>query len=271
MKIICAVKYVPDVDKFQFDFEKNVVIRHNIRMILNPDDAKAVGLALEMKRRNKNVIVEVICMGPHSVLPLVKDLVRMNVDQATLLSDARCVGSDSYITSKILGTYLKTQKADLILTGNHSLDGDTSHVPSQIADFLNLPHMYGVTTINMETYTCKEIEFTAESEMSTIRFSMNLPGILSLCKDAKYKMPYIKYEDMNKDVDDKIIFLNLEDLGLQKDEVGLNGSLTKVKRTFVKEYRKRDQEIVRTDENGIEEIFEFLKKHGYLGGKARDE
>jgi electron transfer flavoprotein beta subunit len=131
--------------------------------------------------------------------------------------------------------------------------------------------MYGVTTVSMDTYTRKEVEFTAESEMSTIRFSMNLPGILSLCKDAKYKMPYIKYEDLDKDVDDKIKILNLEDLNLQKDEVGLSGSLTKVKRTFVKEYRKRDQEIIRTDENGIEEIFGFLKKHGYLGGIARDE
>lgn len=271
MKIICTVKYVPDVDKFQFDFEKNVVIRHNIRMILNPDDAKAIGLALEMKRRDKDVKVEVICMGPHSVLPMVKDLVRMNVDRVTLLSDARFVGSDSYITSKILGTYLKTQKADLILTGNHSLDGDTSHVPSQIADFLNLPHMAGVTAIQLDNCTQEEVQFTAENEMSTIQFSMKLPGVLSLSKDSKYKMPYIRYEDMNKDVDDRIEILTLEDLSLKNDEVGLSGSLTKVKRTFVKEYRKRDQEIVKTDEDGIEEVFQFLQKYGYIGGKVRDE
>jgi electron transfer flavoprotein beta subunit len=271
MKIICAVKYVPDVDKFQFDFEKNVVIRHNIRMILNPDDGKAVGLALEMKKRDSSVSVEVLCMGPKSVLPMVKDLVRMGVDKVTLLSDTRFVGSDSYITSKILGTYLENQKADLIITGNHSMDGDTSHVPSQLADHLKLPHMYNIVQFYMDTMKNRQVEFTVENEMKRIRFSMKLPGILSLSKDAAYRLPYIGYEEMNRETGDRITILNAEDLGFDAHEVGIKGSKTKVKRTFVKEYRKRDQETISTDADGIEKIYQFLQKNGYVGGKVRDE
>lgn len=271
MKIICAVKYVPDVDKFQFDFEKNVVIRHNIRMILNPDDAKAVGLALAIKKSDPKVKVEVLCMGPKSVLPMAQDLIRMGVDQVTLLSDVRFIGSDSYITSKILGTYLNKKKVDLILTGSHSLDGDTSHVPSQIADFLSLPHMTGVTELHMDAMEKSRIEFTSENEMKRIRFSMQLPGILSLCKDAKYKMPYIRYEDVNQNVDQFIQTLTMEDLGLHAAEVGIEGSLTKVKRTFVKEYKLRNQEVIGTNEEGIEKIYQFLKNNGYIGGEKHDE
>ncbi|SDI35895.1 electron transfer flavoprotein subunit beta/FixA family protein [Proteiniclasticum ruminis] len=271
MKIICTVKYVPDVDKFQFDFEKNVVVRHNIRMILNPDDTKAVGLALAMKKSDPKVKVEVLCMGPKSVLPMAKDLIRMGVDQVTLLSDARFVGSDSYITSKILGTYLYKQKADLILTGSHSLDGDTSHVPSQVADFLSLPHMTGVTEFHLSGMEQGRVEFTSENELKRIRFSMKLPGILSLSKDAKYKLPYIRYEDVNLNVDQFIQTLTLEDLDLDIAEVGLQGSLTKVKRTFVKEYKLRNQEVIGTDEDGIERIYQFLKNNGYIGGKKYAE
>ncbi len=270
MKIVCTVKYVPDVDKFQFDFEKNVVIRHNIRMILNPDDGKALGLALALKKSDPMIQVEVLCMGPKSVMPMVKDLIRMGADQVTLLSDAKFVGSDSYITSKILGTYLKTQEPDLILTGNHSLDGDTSHVPSQIADYLGLSHMAGVTEFHEETIKQNRVEFTSENEMKKIRFSMKLPGVLSLSKDAKYKLPYIRYEDLNQDVEDRIQILSMEDLGLSPVEVGIQGSLTKVKRTFVKEYKLRDQEVIGVDDEGIEKIYDFLKLHGYLGGKTHD-
>lgn len=271
MKIICAVKYVPDVDKFQFDFEKNVVIRHNIRMILNPDDGKAVGLALELKKSNIDIKVEIVCMGPKSVLPMVEDLVRMGVDKVTLLSDMRFVGSDSYITSKILGMYLKKQDADLILTGNHSMDGDTSHVPSQMADMLGFPHMYNIVDFHMDAMNDRQVEFTTENEVKRIRFSMKLPGVLSLSKDAKYKLPYIRYEQMSNEVGESIRILNAEDLGLGADEVGLLGSKTKVKRTFVKEYMKRDQEVITTDAEGIEKIYEFLKKNGYVGGKVQDE
>ena len=46
MKIICMVKFVPDVDKFMFDFESNTVERKNVRMIINPEDGCGVGFAL---------------------------------------------------------------------------------------------------------------------------------------------------------------------------------------------------------------------------------
>lgn len=129
MKIICMVKIVPDVDKFQFDFEKNTVVRENIRMIINPDDASGIGFALKVKSILPETQVEVVTMGPKSVLPLIEDLVRRGVDHATLISDQLFAGSDSYATSKILAKYISRSKYDFILTGTHAIDGDTSHVP----------------------------------------------------------------------------------------------------------------------------------------------
>ncbi|MBR0577388.1 electron transfer flavoprotein subunit beta/FixA family protein [Proteiniclasticum sp. BAD-10] len=266
MKIICMVKYVPDVDKFQFDFDKNVVIRHNIRMILNPEDAKAVGLALEIKRKDPSTFVEVLCMGPKSVLPMINDLARIGVDRVTLLSDHLFVGSDSYITSKILGMYLSRQRFDLILTGNHSIDGDTSHVPSQVADLLGLPQMGKVVSVMTDNISRANLCFISENDSAKITFTMDLPGVLSISKESAYKLPYLRYEDTQRSIEDKITILTGEDLGITKSEVGIAGSLTKVKRTFVKEYKKRAQQIVQVDDAGIDKTYEFLRSHGYLGG-----
>src|SRR6056297_1374064 len=152
MKIICLVKYVPNVEDIQYDFEKNVLIRDNVKLILNPDDACAVAFALEMKKEINDLEIEVVTMGPKAVIPFVEDLLRRDVDKAALISDNLYAGSDTYATSKVLGHYLKEKDYDCILTGTHSLDGDTAHVPSQLGDILNLNQMSNIIKIDKDSF-----------------------------------------------------------------------------------------------------------------------
>lgn len=264
MKLICMVKIVPDVDKFKYDFETNTVVRENVRMILNPDDSSAVAFALKAKAANPDTIVEVVAMAPKSAMPILKDLVRVGADRVTLLCDRLFSGSDSYATSKILAGYLKTTSYDCILTGTHAIDGDTSHVPSQIAELLDLSQMSHVIRIDETEFAEGKAIFSVESDKAIATYEMPLPGVLSLQKESKYKLPYIKYEDMNREVDSQIYIITNEELNFKPNEVGLKGSLTKVNRTFVKEYQKRDQLVVANDEEGIEAVYAFLKKKGFL-------
>lgn len=264
MKIICLVKFVPDVDKFHYDFERNTVVRENVRMILNPDDASAVAYALKVKEINPNTTVEIITMAPQSILSQVEDLIRMGVDQAILISDRLFAGSDSYVTSKVLAKYIEMTSYDLILTGTHAIDGDTSHVPSQIGERLNLFQMSNVLRIDELSIDEMKVIFTVDSENSVDTYEVKLPTILSLEKASKYKLPYIKYEDLNKEVKNNIKMISNNDLNLDLNEIGIKGSLTKVSRTFVKEYKKRDQVVVKNDEEGIEKVYLFLKEKGFV-------
>lgn len=264
MKIICMVKIVPDVDKFKFDFDRNTVIRENVRMILNPDDSSAVGFALKAKSTQLDTTVEVVTMAPKSAMPLLRDLIRVGVDKVTLLSDPAFSGSDSYATSKILTKYLKSTDYDCILTGTHAIDGDTSHVPSQIGEILGLAQMSNIIHIDNSQFNESRAVFRVESDDNVSTYEMALPGILSIQKESKYKLPYIKYEDVKKEVDNKIMIITKEDINFEEGEIGLRGSLTKVNRTFVKEYEKRDKVIVKTDDEGIEMVYAFLKEKGYV-------
>lgn len=264
MKLICMAKFVPDVDKFQYDFERNTVVRDNVRMILNPDDVSAVGFALKLKAKRPETVVEVVTMGPESVIPLVEDLVRLGVDKVTLITDRRFSGSDSYATSNILARYLKRASYDCILTGTHAIDGDTSHIPSQLGDLLDLCQMSNVVNIDEDSIDETKVVFKVDSEQTVSTYEMELPGILSLQKESKYKLPYIKFDDLNKDVKEKINKISNDDLTFNPAHVGLKGSLTKVKRTFVKEYEKRDKVVVGTDDQGIETVYSFLKNKGFV-------
>jgi electron transfer flavoprotein beta subunit len=264
MKIVCLVKFVPDVDNFKYDFESNTVVRENVRIIINPDDACAVAFALKVKQNQPDTTVEIVTMAPRSVLPLVEDLLRIGVDKAAFISDPVFSGGDSYATSKVISRYLKTVDFDLILTGTHSIDGDTSHVPAQIGELLNLCQMSNVIHMDEGFLDKGKAVFTVDSEVCTSTYEVALPAVLSLQKESKYKLPYIKYEDLNRDVKCKIDMISNTELNLKPDKVGLKGSLTKVSRTFVKEYEKRDKVIVSNDEEGIERVYSFLKEKGFV-------
>jgi electron transfer flavoprotein beta subunit len=50
MKIVCLIKFIPDVEDFKYDHERNVLIREKMNQILNPEDAVAVAFALNVKK-----------------------------------------------------------------------------------------------------------------------------------------------------------------------------------------------------------------------------
>ena len=264
MKIICLVKFIPDVENFIYDYERNVLVRENVKMILNPDDACAVAFALKMKSKAPETMIEVVTMAPTSVISHLEDLLRRHIDQATLISDKAYVGSDTYITSKILASYLKGKDYDCILTGTHALDGDTSHIPAQVSELLDIGQMSNIIRIAEDLFQKSSVVVDVDSEQTVTTYEMELPAILSLQKESKYKLPHIKYKDLNLDVSHRLTVISNEQLSFNVDEVGIEGSLTKVSRTYVKTYAKKDRVIVTNNDEGIEVVYAFLKAKGYV-------
>lgn len=264
MKIICVVKYVPDVDNIRYDFENHSLDRSRARLILNPDDACAVAVALQLKEKNENSSIELVTMAPKSVRAQMEDLLRLGIDRATILCDKAFAGSDTYATSKVLATYLKKQTFHMILTGTRAIDGDTSHIPAQIGAHLDLDQIAGVIGIDLNRTDCEKAYVKVDTENSDIDFEIALPAILSFSREGGYKLPYIKREEIDKDMSHRLFYQNREDLQLLENETGEYGSLTKVYATHTKEYSKKERQVVSVDEEGIETVFHFLKNKGLL-------
>jgi electron transfer flavoprotein beta subunit len=264
MNIICLVKFVPDVDNFVYDYDRNVLVRENVKMILNPDDAAALAFALKIKDKYPETFIEVVSMAPKSIIGQLEDLLRRNVDKATLISDKAFVGSDTYITSKILAKYLKTKTFDCILTGTHALDGDTSHVPAQLGELLSLAQLSNVIKIDENNFLKNAAIVDVDWERVISTYRVNLPAILSVQKESKYKLPHIKFKNLHLDVSANIDIVSNAELDFDVKEVGIDGSLTKVSRTYPKKMEKKERVIVENNEEGIEVVYQFLKSKGYI-------
>lgn len=264
MHIVCIVKFVPDVDNFTYNYETHTIEREHSSMLINPDDAKALGFALKMKKMDPQTVIEAVSMAPRSVLPQMEDILRVGFDRATLISDPMFAGSDTYVTSRILSRLIKDIPFDCILSGTHAIDGDTSHVPSQIAQRLNLDHLNSILSIDEQSFSQSSAVVETDGETSRAAYEIALPALLSLTRDADYRLPYVRYKNLNLDVSDRLHIVSNEQLGFTPDEVGLKGSRTQVVSTHAIRHETREKKVVLLDDKGVEVIYQFLKENGFV-------
>jgi electron transfer flavoprotein beta subunit len=264
MRILCLLKLVPDVDQLRYDRERNILIRENARLMLNPEDATAVATALGFKRDAPDTYIEAVSMAPRGAMPHLEDLVRRGIDHVTLISDPRHAGSDTWATSRVLARYLGTRDFDCVFCGTHTLDGGTGQVPAQLAEALGLPLMVGICALVELISQEGQAVVDVEGETAMMRFSVALPAVLGFQYSPERKLPYIRHEDLNRDVSSRITVLGNNELGMDESELGLKGSLTQVRRLEADALEAKDPVLLRVDQDGIDKVYHWLEQKGFL-------
>lgn len=268
MKILCLIKFVPDVDSFSYDKERNVLVRENSSLILNPDDGKALGLALQLKKADPAIQVIAVTMRPLSVREQMYDVIRRGADMCVMLSDKAFVGSDTYATAKILGTYIKKECPDLILAGSETLDGGTAHIPAQLAEYLDLNLLSNVLSVSGSPVTDGEMLCDVTEGDEILTYAIKFPAVVGIAREAAFRLPFVRYFNLDKDVSGQLSILTNEELGLPDAEIGLKGSKTRVASSYVRKIEApMEERIVLMDEDeGVDYVFRYLKEKGYLHG-----
>ncbi|MGM0393685.1 MAG: electron transfer flavoprotein subunit beta/FixA family protein, partial [Thermodesulfobacteriota bacterium] len=182
--------------------------------------------------------------------------------RGTLIWDPGLEDSDGFVTSNVLSRYIAGRPCDCLLTGSLSLDGGSAQVPGQIAESLGLDQMLGVIRIDPDRFDPTRAVFQAVDETGVTTWEMAMPGVLSLTRESGYKLPYVTLTDLRRDVSEKLNVLTSKDLGFSGGEVGDAGSLTRVAASCPVTYGEKDPKIVGTDDAGITQVFDFLKKKG---------
>ena len=262
MKIICLVKFVPDTEKFVYDYETDKIDRDMSRLILNPDDKNALAFAMMQKKKDPAIYVEVVTMGPVKLEEPMKDFVRLGADQAVLISDRQFAGSDSLVTSRIISSYLASKDYDLLLTGTHTLDGGTGHVGPQIAEIMGINQFSNIVAIKEATEEFSIVE--ALQEEKTYRLKIQNPSVLSVTHQMNLRLGFVRYENIGRNVDDQFSLVSNETLKLPAEKIGGKGSPTKVRKNVVVKREQVEHKVVKVDDEGIEEVVHFLKEKGYL-------
>lgn len=244
MRIIVCVKQVPDTNEVRIDPVKGTLIREGVPSIINPDDKNALEEALKIKENHEDVEVIVLSMGPPQAREALREAIAMGADEAILLSDRAFAGADTWATSVTLAAAIKKiGNYDIIFCGRQAIDGDTAQVGPQIGEHLGLPQITYVENlkVNGNTVTAqRSLEdgyYVVKSEMPVL-----LTAIKEL-NDPRY--PSIKRLYKSFREEEKLIKVwTVDNIDVDREQIGLTGSPTQVKRSFTPESRKTGGEML---------------------------
>jgi electron transfer flavoprotein beta subunit len=195
---VVLIKQVPDTKRItgQVMNDDGTVRRSALPAIFNPEDLNALELALQIKDKFGGHIT-VITMGLPAASTILRDALFRGADEAILITDARCAGSDTLATSYILNCAVKKIDCDIVLCGRQAIDGDTAQVGPQLGEKLGIPQITYVeelTELEDRTITARrnigngwQQVRTKLPVLLTVTGEANEPRVAAAKKMMKYK------------------------------------------------------------------------------------
>lgn len=260
MHIVVLVKQVPDTTEVKLDPKTGNLIREGVQSIVNPDDRHALEAAVDLKE-SLGATVTVVTMGPPQAVDALSEALAMGADRAVLLTDRAFAGADTWATSLTLGKAVeKLAPYDLILCGRQAIDGDTAQIGPQLADHLGIPQATYVFEI--EEVQDREIIVKRRVEGGVERLACALPALLTIIGEMNLPR-YPRIDGLLDACHDKapIIVWNAADLGLLVQDVGLQGSLTHVIKTFSPKGKRQGELIEGGPQEAVRTLLGKLKEN----------
>jgi electron transfer flavoprotein beta subunit len=261
MNIAVCLKQVPDTADLRLDPETNTLIREGVAAVLNPLDEFPLEAALRL-RQACGGRVTAFTMGPPQARQVLERAIAVGADEGVLVSDRKFAGADTWATSLTLARALQVcGPFDLVLCGKQAIDGDTAQVGPGIAAHLRLPQVTYVTRLAAGGQGTLEVERMLEH--GTAVLNVRLPAVLTVLKEANEpRLPTLAARLRAMAAD--IRTLDAAALDLTEEQVGLNGSPTRVTRIAVPEARREHVRISGPPAAAARRFLEEVKGRGAL-------
>jgi len=219
LNIIVCVKSVV------LDAPNGRVVRSSESCELNPFDRPVLEVALNLRKAHGGKITA-ISMGPEASALALIETMALGVDRSILISDPALAGSDTLVTATALAAAIqKITPFDLVLFGTRTADSDTGQVGPQTASLLNLPLVTWAYSIQPAKSGLR-VKRRADGFQET--FELSLPAILTVHPSAIQPRDVGLYGIESAFAEPKVENWNLKQLGLTPEQVGEQGSPTRV-------------------------------------------
>jgi electron transfer flavoprotein beta subunit len=263
-KIVVLAKQVPDTHNVGADAMNadGTVNRAALPTVFNPEDLKALEMALQVKDLVPGATVTVVTMGPLRAAEIIKDARDRGADDGFVLSDARFAGADTLATSYALAQAIKQLgTVDLILGGRQAIDGDTAQVGPQVAEKLEIPQItYAEELIAVDS---RSITLRRRLERGTECVKAQLPVLVTVTSAAQ-DCRYPNVHRMLRLAGEEVRMVNADGIGADMDRLGLKGSPTKVKKIESVVLAHKESVVLEPTEAALNELTATLIKEHIL-------
>ena len=201
-------------------------------------------------------------MGPPQADVALREALAMGADEAILVTDRAFGGADTWATSYTIASAIKKLDYDLIIAGRQAIDGDTAQVGPQIAQHLGLPQVSYVE--NIEAVNERSIVLRRQFEDRYHIVEAQLPCLITVLSELnkpRYMSVSGVFDAYREKKVARITLADLEDV-IDKSNIGLGGSPTRVKQSFTKQPKGKGEKFETDADDAVRIIVEKLaEKH----------
>ena len=229
MTIISLLKQVPLPGEMRMG-DDGLMDRTKAKSIINIDCQFGLEAGLQLKKQYPDARMIACSMGPGSFENALKTAMSMGYDEAYLLSDRKLGGSDTYATGLAIATMLKhlgfskdSKEPFVIFAGRQTSDGDTAHVPSQVAENLGIPQATFCESAKADGKGNMVVKRIIEGGYQNLQLPM--PCVISLTPTGiRPRKPSLSGAIKARHT--AIQVFGVEDIQLSTEKIGLSGSPT---------------------------------------------
>lgn len=264
MNIVVLAKQVPDTHNVGADAMNadGTVNRAALPTVFNPEDLKALEMALRVKDQMKDARVTVVTMGPPRAAEIIKDAMSRGADDGFVLSDARFAGADTLATSYAISQAVKQLgKVDLIMGGRQAIDGDTAQVGPQVAEKLELPQITYAEELVAIDHDSITIRRRLERGTEVVKAALPvLVTVTSAANDCRFPNAHRLIRQAKMEVR----MTNADSIDADMERLGLKGSPTKVKRIENVVLAHKESVVLEPTETALNDLSATLIKEHIL-------
>jgi len=259
LRIVVCVKYVPDATGDRHFAEDLTTDRESVDGLLSELDEYAVEQALQIGDDADDAEVTVLTVGPDDAKDALRKALSMGADKAVHVEDDDLHGTDALGTSAVLAKAIEKTGYDLVMCGMASTDGTMGVLPALLAERLGVPQ---VTLLSEVSVTDGKVNGRRDGDTATEQLEASLPAVVSVT-DQSGEARYPSFKGIMAAKKKPVESLDLDDLDIEADEVGLEGAWTKVEDATPRPARTAGT-VVNDEGEGGKQLAEYLAGQKFI-------
>ncbi|ARF65197.1 electron transfer flavoprotein subunit beta [Streptomyces violaceoruber] len=259
LRIVVCVKYVPDATGDRRFADDLTLDRDDVDGLLSELDEYAVEQALQIADEADEAEITVVTVGPEDAKDALRKALSMGADKAVHVEDDDLHGTDVMGTSLVLAKAVEKAGYDLVVCGMASTDGVMGVLPALLAERLGVPQ---VTLLSEVSVDGGVVSGRRDGDTASERLEASLPAVVSVT-DQSGEARYPSFKGIMAAKKKPVESLDLEDLGLEAEEVGLAGAWTAVDSATERPARTAGT-IVKDEGEGGKQLAEYLAGQKFI-------
>ncbi|WP_031026752.1 electron transfer flavoprotein subunit beta/FixA family protein [Streptomyces albus] len=259
LRIVVCVKYVPDATGDRHFAEDLTTDRESVDGLLSELDEYAVEQALQIADEADDAEITVLTVGPEDAKDALRKALSMGADKAVHVEDDDLHGTDALDTSYVLAKAIEKTGYDLVVCGMASTDGTMGVLPAMLAERLGVPQ---VTLLSEVSVADGQVTGRRDGDAATEQLQAQLPAVVSVT-DQSGEARYPSFKGIMAAKKKPVESLDLDDLDIDADEVGLEGAWTRVADVAERPARTAGT-VVKDEGEGGKQLAEYLASQKFI-------